>query len=372
MTITLSWKMGFEIELMAPPGRTRADLARRVARRWGGTVRPFFHPQSEPGAGGRPVFENLTPGFEVIDLEGRRLASFVDDLTLRHGLNRSAPPRPGWRRIVADDGRLLQLVIGHCDPTSTSPEGLAPLAALFGTELERHPSGMARVVDARGVSVAVGAPLPGERERPCEIVTAPIEADHARVLAELLEDARAEGFGVPLEGATHIHFDAAPLRSARVLARLVRILWAHGEALKALVGVNPNCVRLGRWPGALIDLVGGDAFAAFDWPRARAALRELELTKYCDFNIINIVRDNPSKPTFEVRVLPSVLWPRPILEAAALFEALLRECRDADPAAETPPTVATLIQVLPLSEPLRRVWADRAAALRPAPEPVAV
>jgi hypothetical protein len=156
-----------------------------------------------------------------------------------------------------------------------------------------------------------------------------------------------------------------------VLARLVRILWAHGEALKALVGVNPNCVRLGRWPGSLIYLVGGYAFAALDWPSARAALREVELTKYCDFNILNIVRDDPSKPTFEVRVLPAVLSPEPILEAAALFEALLRECRDADPAAEIPPTAITLIEALPMSGPLRRAWGGRVASSRPASEPAA-
>jgi hypothetical protein len=52
-------------------------------------------------------------------------------------------------------------------------------------------------------------------------VTAPIEKDHARVLSPLLDDARALGFFVPVEAATHVHFDAAPLCSASAVAALV-------------------------------------------------------------------------------------------------------------------------------------------------------
>ena len=63
----------------------------------------------------------------------------------------------------------------HCDPDAEGDRALEPLAALFGTEAQRHEAGMVRVVDERGRSVAIDAPLPGERERPCEIVTAPIE-----------------------------------------------------------------------------------------------------------------------------------------------------------------------------------------------------
>src|SRR5438046_853017 len=46
--MTSSWKKGFEIELMAPPGHSREDLARIVAGKKKGSVQRFFHPQAEP------------------------------------------------------------------------------------------------------------------------------------------------------------------------------------------------------------------------------------------------------------------------------------------------------------------------------------
>ncbi len=362
----ISWKVGFEIELLAPAGRTRADLADRVARRWRGRVRRFFHQQAEPSkAPGLPVFENLTLGFEVVDDVGQRLAAFVDDLTLQGDLDRTAAPRAGWYRIVADDARLLRLVERHCDPSAPLEKVLLPLAALFGTAPQIHPSGMMRIVDDRGVSVAIGAPLPGERERPCEIVTAPIENNHEAILEALLEDARTESFNVPIEGATHIHFDADALLSARTLSRLVDALWAHGDGLRHLLGVNPNCVRLGRWPEALPELVRTDLFQSMDWPAAVAALANLGLTKYCDFNLLNIVTNNRAKHTFEVRILPAHLTAAPIVEATALFEALLRWCCDAKSAEEsTPATLAHFIQALPMAAEARRLWLERAAFLQ--------
>jgi hypothetical protein len=361
----LTWKSGFEIELLAPQGRSRADLAARVARRHSGAVTCFFHPQSEPSAvPGRPIFENLTPGFTVTDASGALVASFVDDLTLQRGLAKSAAPRPGWFRIVADDGRLLRLVMQQCRPDAPLQEMLRPLAALFGTAIETHTSGMVRVLDDRGISVAIGAPLPGERERPCEVVTPPLETGHARVLTELLEDARAEGFVAPFEGATHIHFDAAPLLSAQIIAILVETLWSHGDALKRLVGANPNCVRLGRWPESLPALVRSDAFLAMAWPEARGALTGLGLTKYCDFNLLNIATENTRKHTFEVRILPVYLDPSPILEAASLFESLLRWCCDPKRrSCDVPDSLAALLEALDQSDSRLSLARPRIVAL---------
>jgi len=179
MVIEVNWKTGFEIELMAPIGKSREDLARALADKQQGAVQRFFHPQSEPSkVPGRPTFENLTLGFHLLDAYGQNVASFVDDLTLQADFNRQRAPRPGWYRIIADDARLLRLVIRHCDAALPAGAVLAPLSGLFGTEPLSHESGMYRVEDDRGVSVAICAPLPGERERPCEIVTAPIVTGH--------------------------------------------------------------------------------------------------------------------------------------------------------------------------------------------------
>jgi hypothetical protein len=357
--MTLTWKMGFEIELMAPQGSNRAALADHVARQHGGRVRRFFHPQSEPSqVPGQPVFENLTQGFEVHDGAGRPIASFVDDLTLQAGLDKSAVPKSGWYRIVADDGRLLRLVMRQCDPDAPLDRLLDSLATLFGTKAQAH-DGMVRVADDRGASVAIGAPLPGERERPCEIVTAPLETNHEAVLTALLGAARKLGFILPHEGATHIHFDAGPLLSARAVAALVDILVLHGDALKRTVGTNPNCVRLGRWPDALPLLTRSDHFRAMPWPQARAALNQTGLTKYCDFNLLNIAVENTTKHTFELRILPASLDPRPILEAAALFEAILRLA--GDPPAVVPKSLPVLMAMLPLDT--AHFWTDRVRAL---------
>lgn len=329
----LTWKTGFEIELLAPAGRTRRDLAERIAQRWGGAVRRVFHQQAEPNAdAAQLIFENLTLGFDVVDGEGRRLASFVDDLTLQADLDKQAAPKPGWYRIVGDDARLLRLVERQCDAEAPLERVLDPIAALFGTPLERHASGMVRAADIKGSAVALGAPLPGERERPCEIVTAPIEREHERLLTDLLGEARALGFSAPYEGATHIHYDAAPLQSAPVIARLAEALWLHGDDLKRLCGANPHCVRLGRWPDALIALTRGEDFAKMDWQQAAEALRGVGIGKYCDYNLLNLAVGDGAKNTFEVRVLPTHLNAAPILEAAALFQALLRWCCDSEQA----------------------------------------
>tara|TARA_R110002051_G_scaffold82942_3_gene147379 strand:- start:481 stop:1653 length:1173 start_codon:yes stop_codon:yes gene_type:complete len=358
----LTWKMGFEIELMAPPGLTRADLAQAVAARGGGTVRRFFHPQSEPSkVPGSPVFENLTPGFEAVDAGGQRLAAFVDDLTLQAGLDRTRPPLDGWHRIVTDDGRLLRLVIRHCDPTADADTVLEPLAALFGSAVQRHDAGMARVEDDRGVSVALCAPLPGERERPCEIVTAPITSGHRRLLRDLLAQARDLGFTLPAEGATHIHFDAEALCDAATLARLVTVLHRHGPGLRRLVGTNPACIRLGAWPDDLMRLVADPGFLAMDWPMARAALAELSLIKYCDFNLSNLIAGTKDKHTFEVRILPATLEAEAVIAAAALFQAILIWCRDGAVGSRCPASLLELVVQLPLSAADQALWLGRVA-----------
>jgi|GEM_PF-283930 len=323
----LTWKMGFEIELLAPPGQSREALARQVAADIGGSLERFFHPQSEPSlVPNKPTFENLTPGFRVHTADGAPYASFVDDVTIKQTLDPYKPPQPGWYRIVSDDSRLLQLVVEHCRADEPLDTVLLPFAALFGTKLEKHQAGLVKVADRRNVSLAIGAPMPGERERPCEIVTAPLIVGQRETLDHLLTAARTAGYTVPREGAVHIHFDAAALSHPLPFSRLVELLSRHGPALRRLVGTNHHCVRLGGWPPMLEELVRHPDFVGLTWAEARDALREVGLTKYCDFNLVNMVEQNPQKPTFEVRILPSTLDAHSILEAATLFEAILNWC----------------------------------------------
>ncbi|MBI1340966.1 hypothetical protein GC169_12265 [bacterium] len=321
------WTIGVEIELACRPGRTRADLAARTAARTGGAVRRVFHQQSEPSeVAGRPVFENLTLGFEVSDAAGRPVAAFVDDLTLQRDFDKAASPVHGWYRIVGDDGRLMRLAARLCSADDPLETVLEPLARAFGTAVQVHESGLRKVSDDRGASIAIAAPLPGERERPCEIVTAPIERDHERVLAALLADAAAEECFAPVEGAVHVHFDAARLKSAPVVARMIDLFGERAEALKRRFATNPHCVRLGPWPDPVTALARDEGFRRLAWPEAARALRQAGVGKYCDFNLANLAIGDPAKDTFEVRILPAGMTAGEIVEAADVFEAMLVEC----------------------------------------------
>ncbi len=359
----LDWQIGVEIELLAPLGSSRYDLAIAIARQQGGTVRSCFHPQSEPSkVPGAPVFENLTLGFEALDQQGGLLARCVDDLTLQKDLNKQQRPQQGWYRIVSDDMRLLRLIMHHTDAHAPLAKVLEPAAQLFRSTLAHHPDGMVRLSDDLGASIAIAAPLPGERERPCELITPPIATDHYQRLDNLLTLARKLGFYAPLEGATHIHFDAKDLCSAPVLANLISLLQIHGAALRQLVGTNSNCTRLGDWPIALYDAVHDPAFVHLSWDEVVAGLAPLKLSKYCDFNLLNLLQGQVDKNTFEVRILPVWLEAESIVRVAGLFAAILYWAVDSTPEQgikAIPEDNIGLLKMLPLGSEERAYWLNR-------------
>ena len=320
-----SWKVGVEIELLAPRGSSRETLAAAIARRFQGTVHRFFHPQSEPSKiVGTPVLENLTLGFEVRDLQGQPIARCVDDLTLQADCDRHCPPRTGWYRIVSDDIRLLRLVQRVADPDAPLERVLDPVARLFDVLPEWGPGGMVRVRDRMGPPIAIAAPLPGERERPCELIVPPLVGDEGDRIGQLLGIARELRFEVPVEGAIHVHFDATRLCCPRVMRNLVRWFGRYGPELKEHFGCNPHCQRLGDWPDALYKVVEQPDWLQSDWETAREHFKTVGLTKYCDFNLVNVVLDNADKFTFEVRVLPVWMEEGPIVEAIGLLSFVLR------------------------------------------------
>ncbi len=322
--MSIGWKVGVELELMAPRGRSRLDLAQELAGR-GGRVERFFHPQSEPSmVPNMGVFESLTPGFRAFDASGVQVASVVDDLTLVDGLDSQAASREGWYRVVSDDLRLLHLVRRHAGVEGDLRRVLAPVAALFGTEL-REAHGMVKVVDEIGGPVCIGARLPGERDRPAELVTPPISAndDLQGRLETLLSAARRLGFSVPTEAATHLHFDATRLERAGALANLVELLHTWGPALREHVRTNPRCVRLGPMPDALLEVVRATDFRTLSWKAARERLEGTRPSKYVDFNVKNLVHTRDDKHTFEIRILPGSLSAAQVHGWAALFAAVL-------------------------------------------------
>ena len=318
----LALRTGFEIELLAPAGSDRRVLADELAARTGGTVRRSFHTDSEPSVvPGVGVFRHLSPAFDVLDAHGRPVARLVDDITIEADLPAGAPGRRAWYRVLCDDARLLRLIERHADPDAPLASVLDPVAELFGVQVELV-GRSARVDDVRGATVAVAMPLPPGRERPCEIITPPVEADHEAVLERLLAPARELGFTVPQEAAVHLHVDGAPFRRPEAFANVVRLFGHWREQLWSALGTNPACRRLAPLPEELVALVE----VSDD-----AAARATGLTKYADVNLTQLVIVRPLRDTLEVRILPGAIDAASIVRRAALVESLLARCLDPEP-----------------------------------------
>ena len=322
-------RVGFELELLAPRGSSRADLAAEVAARCGGTVRRFWHTDSEPSlVPGMGHFIHLTPGFAVVGPDGAERCRLVDDITIRADLDRQVPARPGWYRVLGDEPRLMRLVHRLADPDAPRERVLDPLAAAFGV-VPRTAGDVVLVDDVAGATVAMAAPMPGERERPCEVITPPLAAGHGAALDALLGPARDLGFTVPHEAAVHLHVDAAPLRTPQTFANLVRLFSAWREPLRAALRTNPACSRLAPLPDAVVAYVAGPLPA--DWATLAADVAPMGLVKYADVNLTSLVRPRPDRDTVEIRVLPGMVDTDEVLDLAGLVEDLLARCRDPRP-----------------------------------------
>jgi hypothetical protein len=325
----LGLRIGFELELLAPRDASRAHLATEVAARCGGTVRQFFHTDSEPSlVPGMGWFIHLTPGFEVLGPDGAPRCRLVDDITLRADLDRGAPARPGWYRVLGDEPRLMRLTHRLADPAAPRESVLDPLAAVFGVR-PRVEGDVVVVDDPAGATVAMAAPMPGERERACEVITPPLAADHGAHLDALLAPARDLGFTVPHEAAVHLHVDAAPLRDPATFTNLVRLFSAWRTPLRAALRTNPACTRLAPLPDAVVAYAAGPP--APDWETLRAAVAPMGLKKYADVNLMSLVTPRADRDTVEIRCLPGMLGTDEVLASAALVERLLARCQDPRP-----------------------------------------
>ncbi len=342
MTARLHRRTGFEIELMAPPGHSRQSLARDLADRCGGRVRPVWHHDSEPSlVPGLGRFLHLTQGFEVRRADGTPLCTLVDDVTLVAGLDPGAPAPPGWFRILSDDQRLLSLLAAHSDPGGTLRAALDATAQLWGNKVHRH-GDVYRLDDGSGATIALAAPQGGERERPCEIVTPPLRADHGAALEELLAPARELGFTIPREAAVHLHVDGAPFREPHALANVVRLFAHWREPLRVLLQTNPACRRLAPLPEPLVDAVAG--LPSSDDLRKAAA--DGGLTKFFDVNLTQLLTDSPIRDTIEIRILPGALSGADVMNRAGLVELLLDRCVEPEPVPAAPADLGTAVEEL--------------------------
>jgi hypothetical protein len=329
--VELRSRIGFEIELLAPPDGSRSDLAAEIARLEGGSVRPVFHGDSQPSlVPGMGHFLTLTQGFAVDGPGGEVLCTLVDDITVRAGLDPGAPPRSGWSRILSDEARLLRLAERYCDPAAGPAEVLDPLAEVFGVPTE--PLGdVVRLNDASGATVAVATGLPGERHRPCEVVTAPLAQGHREALEALLAPARSLGFVVPEEAAVHLHLDGAPFRTVATFCNVVRLFARWREPLWRLLDTNPRCQRLAAVPEPMVALAEDPATGRLGWEEFVGQVRGTGLRKFMDVNLTQLVAPRPIRDTLEVRILPGSRDGATIVHQAAVVERLLERCRDERP-----------------------------------------
>ena len=322
-TDALPAKIGVEIELLAPAGSNRKQLAKTIAKAVDGTVEAFFHLDSEPSkVKDKPVFYHLTQAFSVLNTNGKALVHCVDDITLQDTLEKSALPQNGWYRILSDDVRLLRLVMQNAKADAPIETALTNVAVLFGSTAEATQGGVYRVCDTSGASIALAAPLPGERERPCELVTTPLAIDDNDIVYQLLDSAKQLNFIVPNEGATHLHFDGAFFSSPRMFVKLCRFLNQYRLLLRKLLNTNLNCRKLGDWPKDFIDLIQSDVLLSLSWDECRQKVANTKINKYCDFNIRNLIYDIPDKHTLEIRMLPASLEAADIYHARDLFLAI--------------------------------------------------
>jgi hypothetical protein len=227
--------------------------------------------------------------------------------------------------LLTDEPRLVRLMERTCAPTTPLEAVLDPLGELWGEVPERI--GAIWRLETRGATIALAAPAGGERERVCEIVTAPISADHATVLEQLLGPASDLGFTVPIEAAVHLHFDGAPFREPSALANVIRLFAYWREQLHAELETNPNCRRLAPLPAELVRAVDGTP----TYDELCQAASVANLTKFYDVNLTQLLRDDPVRDTLEVRILPGALHAEATITRAELVERLLDRCLDPQP-----------------------------------------
>lgn len=343
-------RLGFEVELLAEAGASRATLAAALAERSGGQVEAFFHQDTELSlVKGRPVFHHLSRGFEVSDHQGAPVCRLVDDMTIQNELRADAPALDGWFRILSDEPRLLRLIDRLATPSAPADTVLDPVATAFGVTVERGPEGRYRLNDVSGATVAMVAPQGGEGERVCELVTPPITRDHAEALDNMLATARELGSTIPDEAAVHVHLDAEPFRSSAMLARLVTVFSADRRELWQALGTNPACRRLAALPVELVEGVGRPGFSDQPWEQTLHWLKQLELTKFSDCNLVNLRDRAPGKDTVELRILPGALHADQVMQGVTELQRRFGACHRYPTAPALPPR-----SCVSLRPPLRR------------------
>lgn len=300
-------KLGYEIELLAPLGQTRESIAESFAKKFQLNMKACFHRESEhlPGIQDLAPYYCLTKGFELYNSSGWQLR-FINDMTIRESIDKSAPDLPQWFHILTDDIRFIDLILCHCDPTSKVDQILLPIAKIYNSQIN-NADGIYSVSGNASKLICAAHSQMTDRNRICEIVTSPITDGHHLKLEEIIEQALSIGCIVPKEAAFHIHFDGLAFANTTSLLRLIRYFYIWSDVLKKIIPPNPNCTRLGDYNSQIIDYAFNPLNEKKVFEQTVSDLKQLSPTKYCDFNFNNILIGNPDKFTIEVRAIPMIL-----------------------------------------------------------------
>lgn len=313
----MSWRVGLELELLAPAGQTRDHLAAALAQRAGGRVLfGLKHTVDGELSPGVPRCR-LSLACRVLDARSRWLCDVVGDTTIFDELPDDGHTQP---LVFADDTRLSKWLEQRSfqeDPALQAR--LSPLLATFDATIEEQP---ARVTDPWGQTLVVLGREPASFGRACEVVTRPLEGDREDVLELVLDAARDHD--IPIAGALHAHFDAAPWRNTRALAALLVRFAEDRDAIHARLGPNPRCKKLGPPPQDVVR-VAREARADTPFHTFAAALMLGGAHKALDLNILGVIDPLPVQPTLEVRCLPMSKDASAIACSLAAAEALLAE-----------------------------------------------
>ena len=316
-------KAGYELELLCPPGLTRLSVAQAIASKFKLALVPCFHRESElwPGADNATPYYCLTKGFELFE-KNQWQFRVVNDMTVKDSIDLAVTESPEWFHVLTDDIRFIDLIRRHCNAGEPCASILSPIARLFNSEVKLS-DGIYSVTGLDSKLVCGAHSKATDRNRICEIVTAPITENHHEKLSEILQIATSMGCVVPKEGAFHIHFDGEPHANSSGLLRVIRYFYVWSDVLKALIPPNPHCTRLGEYSAEIVDYSFNRDNALKDFARVKSDLKALSPTKYCDFNFTNILIGNLNKFTIEVRVIPMLLDSAALSAASDLYSSFM-------------------------------------------------
>lgn len=319
---------GVEVELVAPPGGSRAELARALCAHFRGAHVEYGYKfiDGGPVPDGRPYCE-VTPACRVVDASGVQV-TLVDDLSITEEV--AAQSRVVDHRLVMDDYRLAAWVERNgWSRDAREARRLGPLRECFEARLHRPGEGCFEpqhrlLTDPQGHRLAVLAPYEAGRLRVAELVTRPLRrAERRPFLDRVLSTARALGFVVPSEGGVHVHFDRAPWRDGGRLAQLISDYARERPRLLRALAPNPRSRKFrGPFPRSLVRSARRvPPGATFD--EAREHLNGRDIAKLRDFNLVWVFERWPRLPTLEFRALRPSMDAEAILGQVEVVEAFL-------------------------------------------------